>query len=371
MYFKLVIICFICIILFILYKKIKTVDNFNINKYRRCDCIYEINELLEQVIIENKIDNLFIPCSYNNIHYEIEQMPKVKNGKYFVIENCDLIVAKELMWQIVVGYYGLPFAKTILPNTFVLNLKDDMKRFEKEYNSKNIYILKKNMQRQKGLKITKSLDYIKHAMKDNYVIVQNLLQNPYTINKRKINMRFYALIICENNKINIYIYNDGFMYYTKKKFKKNKLDKDTNITTGYIDRQVYIDNPLTHSDLKIYLDKYRKLTKSEIKIKNKTKDKLSDIFFNNITNTLYKLFIPFIDKICHGNYFNNFEQTTFQLFGIDVAINKNYEPLIMEINKGPDISGKDERDISIKLNLLRDIFNLINKKEQNGFVKLI
>jgi hypothetical protein len=330
-----------------------------------------VADLLIQVINENNIDKLFIPCSYNNINYEIEQMPKVKNGKYFIIEDCDLMIAKEFMWQIVVGYYGLSVAKTILPNTYVLNLKDDMIRFENEYNNSNIYILKKNIQRQEGLKITKSLNDIKHAIKDNYVIVQELLQDPYTINKRKINMRFYTLIVCENNKINIYIYNDGFMYYTKKKFKKNTVDKDLNITTGYIDRQVYIDNPLTHSDLKRYLDMNRKLSKSEIKIKNDTTNKLSNIFFDNIYKSLHDLFIPFIDKICQGKYFNNLEQTTFQLFGIDVAINKNYKPMIMEINKGPDISGKDERDKNIKLNLLRDMFNLINKKKQTNFKKII
>ena len=372
MHYKLIIICFLCIILFILYKKIKHLYNNNVSnmKYHQCDCIYEVNELLEQVIIENGINNLYIPCSYNNINYEIEQMPKIKNGNYFIIEDCDLMIAKELMWEIIVGYYGLTDAQSFLPNTYVLNLKNDMIRFEKEYNQDNIYILKKNIQRQEGIKITKSLDEIKKANDDDYVIVQKLLQDPYTINRRKINMRFYAFIICQNNKINIYIYNNGFMYYTKIFFKKNKIDIDTNITTGYIDRQVYIDNPLTHSDYKKYLDKKRKLSKYELNM-IKTGKNLSDILFNNIYNVLYKLFYAFIGKICSGNYFNNFQHTTFQLFGIDVAVNKKYEPMIMEINKGPDLSGKDERDTEIKLNLLRDMFKLLNKQNQNGFIKII
>lgn len=364
MYIKYVTICFICIVLYILYRKLNKKT-----KYHQCECIYEIDDLLKYVINENNIDNLFIPCSYNNINYEIMQMPKIKNGKYFIIEDCDLMTAKDLMWEIIVGYYGLTYAKTFLPNTYILNLKDDMKRFENEYKDTNIYILKKNIQRQEGLKITNSFEEIKKAVYNNYVVVQELLQDSYLINKRKINMRFYACVICENNKISVYIYNDGFMYYTKNNFKKNSFDKDTNITTGYIDRQVYIDNPLTHSDLKLYLDMDRKLTKYELKIKNKYK--LSDIFFKKINKTLYKLFIPFIEKICQGNYFNNYENLTFQLFGIDVAINNNYEPMIMEINKGPDISGKDERDTKLKLNLIRDMFKIITKTTQCNFVKII
>jgi hypothetical protein len=326
-------------------------------------------DLLEQVITENKIKNLYIPCTYNDIGAEILKMPKVKNGKYFIIENCDMLTAKELLWQIIVGYYGLKTAQTILPNSYVLNLVDDMNRFKKEFNKSMIYILKKNKQRQEGLKITKSLNDIKNAYLDDYVIVQELLQDPYTINKHKINIRFYVFVICRNNKICIYVYNDGFIYYTKKHFKKNKLDVNINVTTGYIDRQIYIDNPLTHSDLKYYLDKKRKLSKSEKHILA-LNNKLSDVFFNNIYKSLHTLFVPFIDKICTGNYFDNREQTTFQLFGVDVAINDNYESKIMEINKGPDLTSKDERDKELKINLLRNMFNLINEKP-NDFIQLI
>ena len=38
------------------------------------------------------------------------------------------------------------------------------------------------------------------------------------------------------------------MYYTPELFEKNSSDLKKNITTGYIDRQIYIDNPLTHMD---------------------------------------------------------------------------------------------------------------------------
>ena len=42
------------------------------------------------------------------------------------------------------------------------------------------------------------------------------------------------------------------MYYTPKFFQPNSIDKDRNITTGYIDRQVYVENPLTTQDFRIF-----------------------------------------------------------------------------------------------------------------------
>jgi hypothetical protein len=45
----------------------------------------------------------------------------------------------------------------------------------------------------------------------------------------------------------------------------------------------------------------------------------------------------------------------------------------MEINKGPDLDAKDERDSELKHNLVRDIFksvNLIDDDDKNDFVRI-
>ena len=100
-----------------------------------------------------------------------------------------------------------------------------------------------------------------------YVVVQELLQDPYTISGRKINLRVYVLVVKNNNKTNLYIYSDGFMYYTAELFQKNSTDTKINITTGYIDRKVYEENPLTHNDFKSYLDSDRNYNTTEQKNK--------------------------------------------------------------------------------------------------------
>ena len=57
---------------------------------------------------------------------------------------------------------------------------------------------------------------------------------------------------------------------------------------------------------------------------------------------------------------------------IIIAPSNNLDAHFMEINKGPDIEGKDERDTKLKYNMLKGVFELIdtNKCDDNTLNKL-
>ena len=344
------------------------IDIPNINKQhvtfaRNKECKYLMNKTIKHIFDKNNVKedndwNLYLPCTYNNIDKELSSI-KIKNDNQliFIINNADQLTAKQLIWINLVKFYGREKAKKFMPTTYVLNDKNDVQIFKKEYNKSKIYILKKNIQRQEGLKITNDKSVILNALNDKYIIAQELLQNPYTIDDRKINMRYYMLIICKNNEVNLYVHNNGFIYYTKSNFKIGSLSKDSNITTGYIDRSVYQKNPLTHNDLYVYLDK---------KYGRGTGNKL----FNAVCDMLSMIVnsIPLFSKK------NMKENITFQLFGADVAISDTLQPMLMEINKGPDMTSKDERDKKVKHKVITDMFKimkLLPSKGNNSFVKVL
>ena len=329
---------------------------------RRHTCNYKLNKSTRNFIQEHKMLqdsekwDIYIPCSYNKIDYEIENMPIKKNSKYFIIDNANEISSKHKLWNNIVKYYELNKAKKLIPDTFILNNKDDIERLKKTHHNKKVYILKKNIQRQNGLKIEKNINNI-IKNKDNFIIAQELLQNPYTINKRKINMRFYILVVCKNNNKYIYVYNNGFMYYSKKKYDKNDLSIDVNITTGYIDRSVYKTNPLTLIDFKKYLEKYN----------------ISDYVFTKIYILLSEIFEALTNSICR-NTSKLYNNISYQLFGSDIYLDNNLNPYIMEINKGPDLDPKDETDGKIKfkiMNDIHDIIGIIKNNKNNGFIKIL
>jgi hypothetical protein len=342
------------------------------------------NILNEQNIYYTNIDNnwnMYIPCNYESINEEYNSVPKKDGAIYFFIDDADYMIAKEELWKNIVKKYGKPQAITLMPNSYVLDNEENINQFKNEFSDDKIYIMKRNIQRQEGLKITNSLNDILNTIKNDnsnykYMLIQELLQNPYLISGRKINLRIYVLVVCQGDSMEIYMYNNGFMYYTAKLFVKNSTESGPNITTGYIDRKVYAENPLTHEDFKLYLDNNKRtLTKSESNILY-NHGSLSKYTFNNIENLIRKVFISYSDVI--GRNKKLFLNKKFQLFGADVAISDDLNAQIMEINKGPDLGAKDKRDSELKHNLVRDIFNIVdidknkdkNKNVKTNFIKL-
>jgi len=66
-------------------------------------------------------------------------------------------------------------------------------------------------------------------------------------------------------------------------------------------------------------------------------------------------------RICSNNKLD--KHLRFQIFGADIAPDENLKCTLMEINKGPDIGFKDERDGNIKKNMLKDAFTVVDPIE--------
>lgn len=355
-------------------------ENQNL-KWNRNKCKYILGNTLEDELKSNNIEHssdswdLYFPCGYDDITQEINEMKIQPGAKYFIIEGCDELVAKEWLWTNVKNHYGRNYAQILLPTSYVLYNPSDLILFNKEFDQSKVYIMKKNIQRQEGLKITNDKKEILNGVKNQYVLVQELLQNPYLISGLKTNMRFYVLVVCNHDELKVYVHNDGFMYYTKVPFCNNSLKVEPNITTGYIDRKVYDTNPLTHDDLRQYLDNptRQNLLSVEKSIRSQQM-KISQVCFERIYNTLRTIFISFVGKICKPSKLS--QNISFQLFGVDVAVDNELNCKIIEINKGPDMGAKDKRDSELKHGVMQDILTLIKvtnneNKRQPKFLKIL
>lgn len=359
------------LVIILIYYNYVIVEHFD---WKRNQCDYSMSENIQKVINElggkesdKKLFDLYLPCAYNDIEGEIKMMNDL-DGKpiIFILHNSDELTSKSAIWGNLVNYYGRGMAELIMPNGYRLN--KDLDLFKKEYDDNKIYIMKKDIQRQEGLMITNDYNKILEGNKEGYVIVQELLQNPYLVDGRKINMRVYLLLVCENGKLDVYAHQNGFMYYTKVPFVKNSLNSDVNITTGYIDRSVYDKNPLTLVDFKNYLDNgERRLTMIEQRVM--LNHKLSDFVFGRIYETISKLVDSVRDKLCENSKISQFK--SFQLYGVDVALSDDLDVRIMEVNKGPDLGSKDDRDMHVKLSVIRDMFKVVGLAEgEDAFVRI-
>jgi len=378
MIIHLIIIIFVIVTILIIWYIIKSknienietmIDLSNSNKSLKWaidkDCKYDMVNVYTDILKEysiNKIssDNndwiIYFPCTYNEPLAEMKKIkPSSDNQRIFIVSNTDEIASKSMLWQNLVKKYGRDEASKMSPVSYVLYDKDDKELFKKEYDPNKIYIMKKNIQRQEGLMITKDKNEILNGFSNNYVVVQELLQDPYIIRGRKTNMRFYVLVVCQNNSLNAYVHQEGFMYYTRMPFEKNSQKDGINITTGYIERWIYDINPLTHNDFKKYLDTYHQNSK---------------IVYDRIYDLIRKVIIA-CDKLCKDGSLKN--NITFQLFGVDIALDDKLYPKIMEANVGPNLATHDKRDSDVKHKVVRDIFKVLQivPNKDNGFDKII
>lgn len=328
-------------------------------------------ELLEKVMKERNMhhDNenydVFIPCSYNNCEKDVLAFENKNTGKkLFLIDGCDFLASKLELWSLLKELYGKKATK-YMPATFLLEKSDDMKEFPKHFEANKskrpdqMYVLKNYAQRQEGIKLTRDINEIVNGLKDGWYLVQDYVYNPYIIDRRKINFRYYLLVVCIDGKIHGYIHKDGFLYYTPDYYDEKDMDFKKHITTGYIDRKVYELNPLTLQDFRNHLDKKKPGL-------SKVWDKSANKLMNRVMKAISK-------KICKNSKLD--KHVRFQLFGCDLAPDANLGAKLMEINKGPDLGAKDERDKQVKLTVQRDIFKIIDptsplEKDETRFVKI-
>jgi hypothetical protein len=289
----------------------------------------------------------YLPCGYTRCEANIKAFNNLKTGKkIFMIDGCDWIASKSGLWSLLKEEWG-NYAHYIMPETFILSSRDERNKFKtfyKKQKSENKgckFILKNYKQRQEGLKLSNDLSTILNSVGDGFNIVQDFLENPYIISGRKINIRYYLLVVCHKGNIKAWIYRDGFMYYTPKFFEKNSMDFKKTITTGYIDRKVYDENPLTLKDFRNHLGKV-KANKFDEEVRLKMKATMTALS----------------KRICSNNKLD--KHLRFQIFGADIAPDENLNCTLMEINKGPDIGFKDKRDGDVKKQMVKDAFTVID-----------
>ena len=67
------------------------------------------------------------------------------------------------------------------------------------------------------------------------------------------------------------------------------------------------------------------------------------------------------------------DKIKFQIYGVDIQPDANLDVKLIEINKGPDLNSKDERDGAVKYKMQQDLFKVINPDQfgkTDNFIKV-
>ena len=354
----------IAVILFIIVnnKGSEVVESFGVQYYK---CKKYGNNKITRNIFENEginrsyddnVWDFYIPCGYNLVENELKKIkPGNRDQKIFGINGCDQIVSKNGLWNIIENKYGRETAKRLMPETFIISKSNDIELFKRSYRPNKLYLMKKNIQRKLGIKITKDINEILGNTDTKFKVIQEYLNDQYLIHNRKVNLRVYLLITCKSGKVKAYIHRLGKCIYTNQDYTENDLEPEKHLTSLNVSNSVYDNRPQSFQQLYEHLGtrKYQDL-------------------MNNLYSNLILVMKAARPKLCKlANIENNL---SFQLFGLDYIFTNDMYPYLLEMNKGPDMNPKNDLDISIKTKVIRDTYLTVgivpNTNTQNGFMRL-
>ena len=303
---------------------------------------------------------IYLPCGYTWVENELQGYSPSKGQIIMALDGCDKIVSKNGLWKVLSEEYGREYASQLVPKSYVTGTKDDMQYLQQEYNPNRIYIMKKNVQRQQGLKITRDLSEMLSGAKSGYAVVQEYLMNPLLFDRRKFDIRVFLLVIQKNGIQYYYRHTGGRCHYTSQDFNTDSLAKEIHIPSGYSeDAEFKAAHPETLRELQDYLNK---------------DNRMGDHFFSQLDHTLAECCRAFSKVIGTSKKFSDQDTIRCQLFGLDFLSDKDLRPVLIEINKGPELAWSSEPEYQYKKKMLIDMFELLGYLKgdtPNEFIPLL
>jgi hypothetical protein len=194
----------------------------------------------------------------------------------------------------------------------------------------NVWIVKpgENSNRGNGIQVVNSLESLKTLLiseAGKSYILQKYIENPLLINKRKFDIRCYAMITSINNIIQGFFFQDGYLRTTSHEFSMENLSNNfIHLTNDAIQKhsQDYgkfeNSNKLSYKDLQRYLD----LHYSELNFSTQVLPKIKQIIKETISASFFRI--------------NQNKRTCcFEILGYDFMIDKDFRPWLIEVNTNP------------------------------------
>lgn len=310
-----------------------------------------------------EISNMFRVKTAKNTNFIYNVWADKKNNfnkyqRFFLFLRHDQISRKDNLYKNYrILHKKFPNDYNYLPETFVFP-EDKNEFYEKMKNYKlninDLWLIKpKNEDQGRGIKLMKNINEICENC-----IVTKYISNPHLLNRRKYDLRLYVLITSINPLI-IYVFDDGLVRITTEDYELNLNSLEN----------VFIH--LTNTCLNDKSDKYKINNDPNAEYGNtwtvKTLKKhlekegfeWSEIF-NKIKDFLVKQFIT-MEKYEREEqkkkfYYNN---NLYGLFGVDVLLDNNLNPWLIECNAFPSIVSYTNVDTVIKSKLMTDLENII------------
>lgn len=245
----------------------------------------------------------------------------------------------------------------IFPKTWHLPADyGDAVKFARQHRNRT-YILKPDQGAQgRGISLTKSL---KDVSPTEHIICQLYVNRPLLIDGFKFDLRVYALITCID-PLRVYVYNEGLARFATSPYHEPKGHNTTNM-------YMHLTNYSVNKHSRTYskddeLGSKRKFSTLNRILSAEGYDVVT--LWNSIDDVVIKTIVSAWPVLRH-NYVASFPthdimHACFEILGVDVIIDQNLKPWLLEVNHSPSFHTDGPVDKEVKHALIRDTFTMLN-----------
>ncbi|EAY11858.1 Tubulin-tyrosine ligase family protein [Trichomonas vaginalis G3] len=187
-------------------------------------------------------------------------------------------------------------------------------------------------------------------------LVQVYIEKPFLITGRKFDIRMYILIPSVN-PLKIYVHSNGMARFCSQKYKMDDpTDLHSHLTNFSINKNdsnfIRCSGEESVEDSKWTLQFFHKYLKEN----GYDADKIFDSLYQTATKTFLIGMTAVRDKHIRYVYHRN---VSSELYGIDIILDENLNPHVMEVNISPSMKGSDSKlDHDLKLPVMLDTLRL-------------
>ena len=289
------------------------------------------------------------------------------------------------------------------PPTYILPMDGPDFEFEYRKNKKALWIVKPvNLSRGRGVHLLRGESEFKSLYKRStqlslpQYLISRYIDKPHLLNNKKYDLRIYVLV-ASFTPLRIYLYNNGLVRFATEDYKKGDFDNVYIHLTNYsinknnlkyksnnniqkqqceffpreeieteaeggiegemynleegednVDDNIPDDNDSNKWSLIEYRNHFKKLGENHI----------MELIWSQIEAIVTKTVIS-VSKEYYKNIFPSKINNSFELYGFDILIDSNYKAWIIEVNVNPSLHCTSPLDLSIKTDLISDIFNIV------------
>ncbi|XP_063243169.1 tubulin monoglutamylase TTLL4-like isoform X3 [Bacillus rossius redtenbacheri] len=189
------------------------------------------------------------------------------------------------------------------------------------------------------------------------LVVQKYIAQPYLINGSKFDLRLYVLVT-SINPLRIYMYDDGLVRFASVKYSADMAslgDRYMHLTNYSINKlsSHYTQNEdasACHGHKWTVKTLWAYLAKGGVDVK---------MLWHSLVDLVIKTIISgesSIGQMTKANLVSRY--CSYELFGIDVLLDHELKPWLLEVNISPSLHSSSPLDLAVKGPLVRDLMNI-------------